>query len=228
MSSSAASARLAKRCRATSAAAAAPNSRIIGGAGTSVPPLLLDVELLLEEDVLDDVEEEVDVELDVLVDPPKLDELTLPDEVETPPVEVETPPVDVLTPPVDVDTPPVDVDVLDPPDVEETPPVDVEVLDPPDPPDDVLVEPVLVDDTTMLPLLPPPLPPKKPPKNPPPNPPPNPPLPPTTMGMPPPRIVGISAMAIAGAGRALTVVVVTPGAHVVTVRTTRRFTLRTA
>ena len=135
-------ARRARRLRATRAAAAAPNSRIIGGAGTSVPPedVELDVEELVDEDVLDDVDEEPEVELevdvDVLVDPPKLDDEVL---VELPPVEVELPPV--------------------------------EVLDPPEPPEDVLedVDPPLVEvvvETTTLPLDP--LPPKKPPKKPPP------------------------------------------------------------
>jgi hypothetical protein len=106
------------RRRATRAAAAAPKSRIIGGAGTGVPPvelvpvellpvdvlfpvevslpvevLLPDEELLveLEELVLDEVELEL-VEL-VLI-PPKLLEEVL-DEVETLPLEeVETLPLD--------------------------------------------------------------------------------------------------------------------------------------
>ena len=141
----------ARRLRATRAAAAAPNSRIIGGAGTSVPPeeVELDVEELVDEDVLDEVDDEPEVELevevDVLVDPPKLDDEVL---VELPPVEVELPPVEV-----DVELPP------------------VEVLDPPEPPEDVLedVDPPLVEvvvETTTLPLDP--LPPKKPPKKPPP------------------------------------------------------------
>lgn len=44
-----------------------------------MPPLLDEVELLLDEDVLDEVEEEVEVEVEVLVDPPKLEDVTLPD-----------------------------------------------------------------------------------------------------------------------------------------------------
>ncbi|MCC4231855.1 hypothetical protein LL253_04015 [Sphingobium soli] len=76
--------RSAKRRRATSATAAAPKSRTIGGAGTSVPPVLVldpPVELLVEELVDDEllVDDEVD-ELPVL---PKLDEL-LDDEPDEP------------------------------------------------------------------------------------------------------------------------------------------------
>ncbi|MEJ7926460.1 hypothetical protein WG908_06790 [Sphingobium sp. AN641] len=59
--------------RATSAAAAAPNSRTIGGAGTSVPPL---EELPPELELLDELDEELDVLLEPLDDPvlPKLDD----------------------------------------------------------------------------------------------------------------------------------------------------------
>lgn len=166
--------RLANLRRATRAAAAAPKSRIIGGAGTSVPPLLLEDEDELLDEVLDEVEDEVDVEDEVLLDPPKLDELTLPDDVDTPPVDVLTPPVDVETPPLvelDVEVeeiPPDEVELLE---VELTPPV--EVLDPPldvellvDPPLVDVDPPLVVEETTMLPLLPP-LPPKNPPKKPP-------------------------------------------------------------
>ena len=51
------------------AAAAKPNSAIIGGAGTSVPLLLPEVDELVEDEVeLDvEVEDEVELELDVLV-----------------------------------------------------------------------------------------------------------------------------------------------------------------
>ena len=101
--------RLPSRFLATSAAAPAPKSRIIGGAGTGVPPfepplLLLppleeeeldelDEELLLDEDeplLLPEVEpvapelvevDEVEVEVPFELEPPKLDEL---DEVEPP------------------------------------------------------------------------------------------------------------------------------------------------
>ena len=71
--------------RATSVAAAAPNRRIIGGAGTGVPPVDED-ELPPEEEALDDEAEELDalealeleldpeLPLDVLPEEPKLDE----------------------------------------------------------------------------------------------------------------------------------------------------------
>ena len=122
------------RRRENTAAAPAPNSRIIGGAGTSVPPLeevlpdvppevellvlvelepLVELLLLVELDVLEVMLPEVELELEVLVEtlPDELDvEVTLPDEVE-----VEEPPVEV-----DVDEPPVEVDV-------DEPPLDVEV-----------------------------------------------------------------------------------------------------
>ena len=152
--------RFASRRRATRAAAAAPNSRTIGGAGTGTPPVEVDVEPPLEVDellleLLDELEL-LDVEVEL---PPKLDELveelvdtlpldeevddTLPDEVEVelPPVdvEVELPPVEVELPPVDVELPPVEVEL--PP--VELPPVEVEVE-----------PPVLVDDTMTLLLLP--------------------------------------------------------------------------
>lgn len=163
-----------------------------GGPGTGVPPvevlvpceldppqLLLDdeVELLVLLEVLLDVLELVDV---LVLDPP-VEVLVLDPPVEVlvlePPVEVLEPPVDVLVldPPVEVLDPP--VDVLEPPE----PPDEVLVLEPPEPPEDVLVDPVEVDETTMLP--PPPLPPKKPPPKKPP--PPKPPLPPITTGTPP-------------------------------------------
>jgi len=68
------------RLRATRVAAAAPNKRIIGGAGTWVPPVEPDeppldeeLELLLELDELLD-EEELELEPLVLPDEPKLDE----------------------------------------------------------------------------------------------------------------------------------------------------------
>src|SRR3546814_4335479 len=77
-----------------------------------------------------------------------------PVEVLTPPVDVDTPPVDVLTPPVEVETPP--VEVLTPPVEVDTPPEVLLVVE--------LRPPVVVEVTTMLPLLPPPL---DPPKNPP-------------------------------------------------------------
>ena len=98
------------------AAAAKPNSAIIGGAGTSVPLLLPEVDELVDDEVELDVEVEDEVELDVLVE----DELlvlvvTLPLEVETSPVEVETLPVEVETSPVEVEIDPVEVEVDVPP-----------------------------------------------------------------------------------------------------------------
>lgn len=84
----------ASRLRPTMAAAAAPNSSSIGGAGTSCPPLVpplvppdveleVDelVELEVEELVLDDVDELVEVD-DVTLPEDEDVEVTLPDEVE--------------------------------------------------------------------------------------------------------------------------------------------------
>jgi hypothetical protein len=70
-----------RRFRATRVAAAAPNSRIIGGAGTGVPPDELDepleppldeLELLLEVDELELLLDEEELEPLVLPEPPKL------------------------------------------------------------------------------------------------------------------------------------------------------------
>lgn len=103
--------RLPRRRRATRVAAAAPNSRIIGGAGTGVPPLELDeeppedeLELLLELDEL--LLDEEELEPLVLPDEPKLDEPPvapeLVDELEVePPVAPELVEVDE----VDVEVP---------------------------------------------------------------------------------------------------------------------------
>jgi hypothetical protein len=75
-----AASRLPRRLRATRVAAAAPNSRIIGGAGTCVPPVEpdeppldeeLELELVLEELLLLDEDEE-ELEPLVLPEPPKL------------------------------------------------------------------------------------------------------------------------------------------------------------
>ena len=62
--------------RATKAAAAAPNSRTIGGAGTLTPLLEL-VDELVDEELALDVLEELDELDEVLVPPPKLDEEVL-------------------------------------------------------------------------------------------------------------------------------------------------------
>ena len=78
MSQASAACFLPSRLRATSVAAAAPNSRIIGGAGTWVPPVEPDeppleeeLELLLE---LDELLDEEELELLELPDEPKLEE----------------------------------------------------------------------------------------------------------------------------------------------------------
>ncbi|WEK41687.1 MAG: hypothetical protein P0Y64_09625 [Candidatus Sphingomonas colombiensis] len=142
-------------------AAAAPNSRTIGGAGTGVGLPLLDpllpvelhppfddqppLELLLDEvddEVEDEDEEEVDDEVEVEtlpLDDVEVDTLPLEEvEVDTLPldeVEVDTLPLDE----VEVDTFPLDEDVLltlplevDVEEVLLTPPVEVELDDPPD------------------------------------------------------------------------------------------------
>ena len=62
------------RLRATRVAAAAPNRRIIGGAGTGVPPVELD-----EEPPEEELEEE-ELLLDELLDEEELEPLVLPDE----------------------------------------------------------------------------------------------------------------------------------------------------
>jgi hypothetical protein len=70
----AAASRLPRRLRATRVAAAAPNSRIIGGAGTWVPPVELD------DPPLEDEELEVELdELELLLDEDELEPLVLPD-----------------------------------------------------------------------------------------------------------------------------------------------------
>ncbi|WP_261300059.1 hypothetical protein [Sphingomonas alpina] len=179
---------LAKRRRATSAAAAAPNSRTIGGAGTGdgvppllpvlplllpqcrhqppfelQPPLLLQLPELVDDELLLLVEAEVDADVDAdveaEVDTFPLDELVLV---------LVTPPVLVL-----VDEPPDEVLVDDPP-LEVEPPLEV---------DEMTIPP--------LPLDPPP--PKKPPAKKPP-PPPKPPPPTTAAPPPPPPPTGISPL----------------------------------
>jgi hypothetical protein len=90
------------RLRATRVAAAAPNSRIIGGAGTWVPPVELDEpplddeELELELDelelLLDELEPLVLPEPPKLLDPPVAPELVEVDELWWPPEELELDP----------------------------------------------------------------------------------------------------------------------------------------
>ena len=100
--------RSAKRRRATSATAAAPNSRTIGGAGTSVPPVLLEPPLddeLLDDALLDDVEEDELPVLPKLDDPPEDEELPdeeLLEEPLLPPVELGSPGLSGL-PPLELD-----------------------------------------------------------------------------------------------------------------------------
>ena len=87
-----------RRLRATRVAAPAPNSRIIGGAGTWVPPVEdeeppLDDELELLLDELDELLlDEEELEPLVLPDEPKLDEPPVaPELVEVDEVDVEVP-----------------------------------------------------------------------------------------------------------------------------------------
>ncbi len=78
----------ARRLRLSTAAAAAPNRIIIGGAGTSWPPF--DVLVLVEPPVL--VDDELEVDEDELVevdDEVELDEVTLPEVEELVEVEVD-------------------------------------------------------------------------------------------------------------------------------------------
>lgn len=78
----------ARRLRLSTAAAAAPNRSIIGGAGTSWPPF--DVLVLVDPPVLVDVELEVDEdELVEVDDEVELDEVTLPEVEELVEVEVD-------------------------------------------------------------------------------------------------------------------------------------------
>lgn len=91
--------------RATRAAAAAPNNKTIGGAGTGVPPLVL-VELLLDEELALD-EEELE-ELDVDVEPPLVEveavKITLPlDPPKKPPLK-KPPPKPAALPPLEPPT----------------------------------------------------------------------------------------------------------------------------
>ena len=96
-----------RRLRATKVAAAAPNRRIIGGAGTGVPPVELDDEPPLDEEVELEVEDELLLEVLELVlelplvlpedpkllDPPVAPELVEVDELWWPPelLELEPP-----------------------------------------------------------------------------------------------------------------------------------------
>lgn len=186
------------RRRMNTAAAPIPNSTIIGGSGTSVPEVVLElpelelveelVELEVELEVLVEVDELVDVLVELLVELEVLDVIspevelvlvTLPELVE-----VELPPVEV-----DVELPPEEVEV-------ELPVLELSIsmsISMPlvDTPDDVVVvvvvvvlpevpevefccgvpdvEVVVETETVPPPLLPPP---KNPPKKPPPKPPP--------------------------------------------------------
>ena len=233
------------RRRATRVAAAAPNRRIIGGAGTSVPleveevpPLEveLDVELEVElaELVLELVLALVLDEVEVLVAPKLLDEISPLDvEVELPPVDVEVEPDEMLMSMLMFPLLLVPLDPVcgvgvpgggggggglggsswgTPPDV---PPVlPVELL------------------TTMLPPVE--LPPKKPPLKKPPPKPPKPLLPPTTTGTPPPLLPATTTGGGGGGGTniggMMVRVVVACGtgheARVTVRRTTRRVTAR--
>ena len=117
---------LPSRLRATRVAAAAPNSRIIGGAGTWVPPVELDDPPLDEELELLELDE-------LLLDEEELDPLVLPEEPK------------LLDPPVAPELVEVD-DVLAPEDVLVEPPVAPdevldELPDEPWPPDELLLEP---------------------------------------------------------------------------------------
>jgi hypothetical protein len=96
--------------RATRAAAAAPNSNTIGGAGTLTPLLEL-VEELVDEELALDVLEALDELVEVLVPPPKLDEEVLVDAVKMalpvlPPKKapLKKPPPKLLPPPLDPTT----------------------------------------------------------------------------------------------------------------------------
>lgn len=220
----------ANRLRAISAAAAPPNSRIIGGAGTgSGPPDELEpwwpleppqclphlqpqlLEVLQPLDVLqlplDEVDDEVDDEVEEDVD-----ELT--------PLDVEDE-VDELTPlEVEVEEPPVDVEV-------EEPPVEVD-----EPPDEVLVDEPPLEISMLMPLLLPellPELPKKPPaKKPPPKPPPYPAEPPIT---PAAALLAAATTGISRGGRGIgapcVVTTTTCGCVVVVVVTRRTSFLRT-
>ena len=226
--------RLPSRRRATRVAAAAPNRRIIGGAGTSVPlevdevpPLELEVELDVELDVelaeLELVLALVLDEVEVLVAPKLLDEIS---------------PLDV-----DVELPPVDVEVELAPDE-----ISMSMLMPPVLPVDVgggggggglggvsKGTPLEVPVELLMVMLPPlELPPKKPPLKKPPPKPPKPLLPPRTTGTPPPLLPATTTGGGGGGGTniggIMVRVVVACGtgheARVTVRRTTRRVTAR--
>ena len=138
----------ASRRRPNTAAAAAPNSRITGGAGTSWPPLELlvvppvELEPVLEdEELVDELPDPPDdVELVVLTPPVELEVEPPEDEDEL--LEVELLPEEELLEPPEVA--PLDVAPLEvaPPEVELLPDEDEEELEPPleveddDPPDE--------------------------------------------------------------------------------------------
>ena len=115
-----------RRLRATRVAAAAPNRRIIGGAGTGVPPVELD-----DEPPLDEEEVELDEEVELLLDEDVLElPLVLPDEPK------------LLDPPVAPEL--VDEVLVEPPVAPEL--VEVEEVDPPWLDDDPLLEEPWLDE----------------------------------------------------------------------------------
>ena len=236
---------MARRRRATRVAAAAPKSRIIGGAGTGTPPVEVEVEPPLDVEV-EEAELALDAELElvldeveVLVAPKLLDEISPLDvEVELPPVEVEVelPPVDEVdeTLPLEVELPPVDeVDETLPLDVELDTPLEVETLplevetplevelevDPPEVETVIVVLPPVELPPTKLPL-----------KKPAPKPLPKPLPPPITIGTPPLALLATATGGGGGAGTniggTIVRVVVTRGAWQATRRTVRRTTRR--
>ena len=115
-----------RRLRATRVAAAAPNRRIIGGAGTGVPPVELD-----DEPPLDEEEVELDEEVELLLDEDVLElPLVLPDEPK------------LLDPPVAPEL--VDEVLVEPPVAPEL--VELEEVDPPWLDDDPLLEEPWLDE----------------------------------------------------------------------------------
>jgi hypothetical protein len=148
-------------------------------------------ELELEPEELELDEEEDDEEEDELDEDEPPEVLDVVVEVMPPVVVVEViPPVEVeVEPPlVEVELPPLLVEVLDP--VEELS-LSMSISMPP-------VPEVVVDTTTLPPLLLPP--PKKPPKKPPPKPPPHPPEPPIMLTWPPVAMIGCCGSCGRGTG----------------------------
>jgi|JI10StandDraft_1071094.scaffolds.fasta_scaffold568919_2 hypothetical protein len=121
---------LAARRRANRPAAAAPKSRTIGGAGTSVPPVEPPVDPPLDEDDELEDEEELLLDEDAPEDVPPNEEDVLPPKLDEPPEDEDEPEEDEL----DDDEPLLEPELPDEPLEPELPEEPLEPLLPPEPP----------------------------------------------------------------------------------------------